>query len=186
MHSRNYELDSRQPTKLVCQNSLFYDYFINLRLHVRGMSAFESRYQATASRVCNRLGILVCAWQWSVWCSHESWVYKWSINRVTTSNPICSHSYTWHYVRIYESHILLLCTQHGNRPLVFIFSSLVSHSSIRLTRLFSRSLCSCSSRQTDIKVMSHSWNILESWLLLFDSECNVQRPFNIRREYKVP
>jgi hypothetical protein len=30
--------------------------------------------------------------QWSVKCSHESWMYKWSINRVTNANPVYSHS----------------------------------------------------------------------------------------------
>jgi hypothetical protein len=41
----------------------------------------------TASEDCNRLRTLVFVCQWSVKCSHESWVYKWSINWVTTHKP---------------------------------------------------------------------------------------------------
>jgi hypothetical protein len=41
---------------------------------IRGTFAVWCRYQATASGDGNRLRTLVCAWQWSVSCSHESYV----------------------------------------------------------------------------------------------------------------
>jgi hypothetical protein len=53
----------------------------------RGTSAVGSRYQPTASRDCNRLRTLVCVWQWPVKCSHESCVYKWSINPISNRKP---------------------------------------------------------------------------------------------------
>jgi hypothetical protein len=50
----------------------------------------------TASGECNRLRMLVCVCRWSVKCSHESWVYKRSINRVTNPHPVYSHSILRH------------------------------------------------------------------------------------------
>jgi hypothetical protein len=61
-------------------------------------SCVKIHCRETASGDCNTLRILVCAWQWSVKCSHESWVYKWSINLVTNPNPTYSHPYMWQYI----------------------------------------------------------------------------------------
>jgi hypothetical protein len=43
--------------------------------------------QETPSGDCNRLRTLVSVSQWSVKCSHESWVYKWSINPISNPKP---------------------------------------------------------------------------------------------------
>jgi hypothetical protein len=40
--------------------------------------------QETASGDCNRLRTLVCVWQWSIKCSHKSWVNKLSINPISS------------------------------------------------------------------------------------------------------
>jgi hypothetical protein len=67
-------------------------------------SCVKVRCQETASGDCNRLRTLVCVCQWSLKCSHESWVYKRSINRVTNPNPVNSHTLTrddiWMYILI--------------------------------------------------------------------------------------
>jgi hypothetical protein len=47
------------------------------------------------------LKTLVSACQWSVECSHEPWVYKWAINRVTNPNPVYNQIY---YVTTGETH----------------------------------------------------------------------------------
>jgi hypothetical protein len=60
-------------------------------------SRVKIRRQETASGDCNRLRTLVTVCQWFVKCNHESWVYKWSINRITNPNPVYSHPYTWQY-----------------------------------------------------------------------------------------
>jgi hypothetical protein len=60
-------------------------------------SYIKIRCQETATGECNILRILVGVCQWPVTCSHESWVYKWSINRVANPNPVYSHSLTWQY-----------------------------------------------------------------------------------------
>jgi hypothetical protein len=70
-------------------------------------SCFKIRCQETASGDCNRLRTLVCVCQWSVKCSHESWVYKWSINRVNNEMPVYSHPYTWQYTYIGTKIIML-------------------------------------------------------------------------------
>jgi hypothetical protein len=58
-------------------------------------SCVKIRRHETANGHCKRPRTLVCVSQWSVKCSHKSWVYKWSINRVANPNPVYSHSYTW-------------------------------------------------------------------------------------------
>jgi hypothetical protein len=60
-------------------------------------SCVKIRCQETTSGVYNKLRALAWVCQWSVKCSHKSWVYKWSINRVTNPNPVYSYSYTWQY-----------------------------------------------------------------------------------------
>jgi hypothetical protein len=72
-------------------------------------SCVRIRCQETASGECNRLRTLVCVCQWSVKCSHESWVYKWSTNRVTNPNPVYSDSYTWQYISAH-------CPYSSGRP----------------------------------------------------------------------
>jgi hypothetical protein len=51
------------------------------------------------------LMILVSVCEWSVRCSHELWMCKWSINRVINPNPVYSHSHPWQYE---DAHILAL------------------------------------------------------------------------------
>jgi hypothetical protein len=47
--------------------------------------------------------------QWSVKCSHESWVYKWAIDPVMNPNPVYSHTYTWQYVSVSILNVPQLC-----------------------------------------------------------------------------
>jgi hypothetical protein len=81
-------------------------------------SCVKIRCQETDSGDCNRLGTLVCVCQWSVKCSHASWVYeyKWLINLFTNPNFVYSHSYAWPY----EWSCLLGCTAvwFGETPTV--------------------------------------------------------------------
>jgi hypothetical protein len=60
-------------------------------------SCVKIRCHEKVSGDCNRLRTLVCVYQWSVKCSQESSVYKWSINRVTNPNLVYSHLYMWQY-----------------------------------------------------------------------------------------
>jgi hypothetical protein len=60
------------------------------------------RCQEMASGDCNRLWTLVRVCQWSVKCGHESWVYKWSTNRVTIRNPVYSHKLTRDNIKLYD------------------------------------------------------------------------------------
>jgi hypothetical protein len=65
-------------------------------------SCVKIHCEEMANRDCNRLRTLVCVCPWSAKCRHKSWVYKWSINRVTNPNPIYSHLYMWQYVKNYK------------------------------------------------------------------------------------
>jgi hypothetical protein len=63
----------------------------------RYSSSVKTSCQDTANGDRNRLRPLVCVCQWSVKCSHDSWACKWSLNRVTNTNPVYSHTRnTWH------------------------------------------------------------------------------------------
>jgi hypothetical protein len=60
-------------------------------------SCVKMRCHETASVWCNRLRILACVCQCSAKCSHELWVYRWSVNRVNP-NPVYNESNTWQLV----------------------------------------------------------------------------------------
>jgi hypothetical protein len=66
----------------------------------------------------DELRAIVCLCQWCVKCSHESWVYKWSINRVTNPYPVYSHSYTWQYLQkcqgVFYKHTTLFFERTNN------------------------------------------------------------------------
>jgi hypothetical protein len=53
-------------------------------------SCAKIRCQETASGDCNRLRTLDCECQWTVKCSHEWWIYKRSINRITNPDLVYS------------------------------------------------------------------------------------------------
>jgi hypothetical protein len=80
------------------------------------------RCQETASGDCNIVRTLVCVCQWSFKCSYESWVYMWSINGVTNSNAVYSHSYTWQYKPIFRW-ILLSPASGWNKQSRFLWNT---------------------------------------------------------------
>jgi hypothetical protein len=61
-------------------------------------SCVKIRFQETDSEDCNRLRTLVCVCQWSVKCSHKSWVYESQIQTQSTVTLTWNNTYQLTYL----------------------------------------------------------------------------------------